>query len=481
MASLLTGSKGTPVSPSHGKDLLLETVAAASAFLVTALIVLLCVGCKKKGKTKKVPIDGVKLVDMSLLRQTQLRSISKSDTRLHEMKKIPCNGKKGTRNRPVSMDLLHLPSRRSDWDLRYPQNRQLPTLPLSPGEDKDHTYSEVGRPSSQPRCPEDALYESVGGRNEAGAAAAATAVQPKHLKQPPQSHGNGSMALSPSQEPCRQAEDSVTAEYACVRKVRKTDKAQQQQQLENNAKPAEQETRYSNPEMLPGQRKHDPSRINGMDAFYSHSFPKDSGFVGNGEQYIWKPPEEDGDGSTLYPGNSGVQNFSHADLTPGPANPDEISDMYSKVCKPFKKKRPPASPPVPFNQGAQENNPPQNQGWSAEPQEGTGHGVVRAQAWVGGAQAMKPNEDPSYEAINEKAWVRNEETDPAYESIDANWKREKNPGPPAGKKIKNRAPPRPCSDENLYENISDLKQGATTSTTTVFMFNDGIEMYVTGL
>ncbi|MGH0161001.1 UNVERIFIED_CONTAM: hypothetical protein FKN15_055608 [Acipenser sinensis] len=262
MASLLTGSKGTPVSPSHGKDLLLGTVAAASAFLVTALIVLLCVGCKKKGKTKKVPIDGVKLVDMrvpktgqsavgkatarkgrqrrsrlgvklvdmSLLRQTQLRSISKSDTRLHEMKKIPCNGKKGTKNRPVSMDLLHLPSRRSDWDLRYPQNRQLPTLPLSPGEDKDHTYSEVGRPSSQPRCPEDTLYESVGGRNEAGAAAAATAIQPKHLKQPAQSHGNGSMALSPSQEPCRQAEDSVTAEYACVRKVRKTDKAQQQQQ-----------------------------------------------------------------------------------------------------------------------------------------------------------------------------------------------------------------------------------------------------------
>ncbi|MGH0178522.1 UNVERIFIED_CONTAM: hypothetical protein FKN15_077996 [Acipenser sinensis] len=275
MASLLTGSKGTPVSPSHGKDLLLGTVAAASAFLVTALIVLLCVGCKKKGKTKKVPIDGVKLVDMSLLRQTQLRSISKSDTRLHEMKKIPCNGKKGTKNRPVSMDLLHLPSRRSDWDLRYPQNRQLPTLPLSPGEDKDHTYSEVGRPSSQPRCPEDALYESVGGRNEAGAAATATVVQPKHLKQPAQSHGNGSMALSPSQEPCRQAEDSVTAEYACVRKVRKTDKAQQQQQqLENNAKPAEQETRYSNPEMLPGQRKHDPSRINDMDAFYSHSFPK---------------------------------------------------------------------------------------------------------------------------------------------------------------------------------------------------------------
>ncbi|XP_041112535.1 uncharacterized protein LOC121319305 [Polyodon spathula] len=475
MASLLTGSKGTPVSPSHGKDLFLGTVAAASAFLVTAAIVLLCVGCKKKRKTKKVQIDGVKLVDMSLLRQTQLRSISKSDTRLHEMKMIPCNGKKKQKKRPVSMDLLHLPSRRSDWDLRCPQNRQLPTLPLSPGENKDHTYSEVGRPSSQPRGPEDALYESVGGRNETGAAAT---VLPKHLKQPPQSHGNGSVALSPSQEPCRQAENSVTAEYACVRKVRKADKAQQQQQLQNNPRPAEQETRYSNPEMLPGQRKHDPSRINGMDAFYSHSFPKDSGFVGNGEQYIWKPPE-DGDGSTLYPGNSGVQNFSPGDLTLGSANADEISDMYSKVCKPFKK-RPPASPPVSFNQGAQENSPPQNQGWSPEPEEGTGHDAIGAQAWVG-AQAMKPNEEPSYEAISKKAWVRNEETDPAYESIDANWKREKPTGPPADKKIKNRAPPRPCSDENLYENISDLKQGATTSTTTVFMFNDGIEMYVTGL
>lgn len=36
--------------------------------------------------------------------------------------------------------------------------------------------------------------------------------------------------------------------------------------------------------------------------------------------------------------------------------------------------------------------------------------------------------------------------------------------------------------ENFYETISDVKQGASSSgTTTIFTFNDGMEMYVTGL
>ncbi len=36
--------------------------------------------------------------------------------------------------------------------------------------------------------------------------------------------------------------------------------------------------------------------------------------------------------------------------------------------------------------------------------------------------------------------------------------------------------------ESLYESIPDLKQGSSSSsTTTIFTFNDGMEMYVTGL
>ncbi|KAG5835986.1 hypothetical protein ANANG_G00249820 [Anguilla anguilla] len=148
-------------APPYGKVLVLGAIAAASAFVVTILIVLLCVGCQRKGKSHNSPSEGTKhrLMDMSILRQSKLRSISKSDTKLHEMNRLNCNGKKASKNRPASMDLLLLPSRRSNSDLRGQQSRQLPQIPTTPG-DRDHTYSE----------------------------------------------------------------DPVTAEYACIRKVRKVDK-----------------------------------------------------------------------------------------------------------------------------------------------------------------------------------------------------------------------------------------------------------------
>uniref|UniRef100_A0A672ZHB9 Uncharacterized protein n=1 Tax=Sphaeramia orbicularis TaxID=375764 RepID=A0A672ZHB9_9TELE len=79
-------------APPYGKVLLLGAIAAASAFVVTILIVVLCVGCQRKGKTHNVPGESGKhrLMDMGILRQSKLRSISKSDT---EMNKMNCNGK----------------------------------------------------------------------------------------------------------------------------------------------------------------------------------------------------------------------------------------------------------------------------------------------------------------------------------------------------------------------------------------------------
>uniref|UniRef100_A0A3Q2Y2D9 Uncharacterized protein n=1 Tax=Hippocampus comes TaxID=109280 RepID=A0A3Q2Y2D9_HIPCM len=79
-------------TPPYGKVLLLGAIAAASAFIVTILIVVLCVGCQRKGKTHNAPSEGGKhrLMDMGILRQSKLRSISKSDT---EMNKMNCNGK----------------------------------------------------------------------------------------------------------------------------------------------------------------------------------------------------------------------------------------------------------------------------------------------------------------------------------------------------------------------------------------------------
>uniref|UniRef100_A0A8C4S808 Uncharacterized LOC114659300 n=1 Tax=Erpetoichthys calabaricus TaxID=27687 RepID=A0A8C4S808_ERPCA len=424
MASLRNDPKGTPESQHHNV-LFLGTVAVASAFLVTLFIALLCVGCKRKDKTKKVQIDGVKLVEMSLLRQTKLRSISKSDTKLHELSRIAGNGKKGSRSRPASMDLLFLPNRKSDWDLRCPQNRQLPKIPLSPGGDKEHTYSEVKRPASQPRCTEDALYESVGGRHEDEVAPPSS--QPK---QPVLSLGNNHVesALHQSQEVNRSSEDAVTAEYACVRKVRKLEK---QQHLETSPDPVEPGLRFTSAEDYLNQQERDNKKQTIKEPILSHSFPK-------------------------------------------------ISDMYSKVCKPSKKKRPPASPPAPFKQGAQDVKPLSQSRPCGGPKENKRFEAVQPPSWPGGgAQAMKSTEDPCYESINEKMWSVNEEADPAYESIDANWKRDKPPMPPLSKN-KKKVPTKGCLNENFYETISDAKQGST-STTTVFMFNDGIEMYVTGL
>uniref|UniRef100_A0A3B5KCF7 Uncharacterized protein n=1 Tax=Takifugu rubripes TaxID=31033 RepID=A0A3B5KCF7_TAKRU len=84
-------------APPYGKVLLLGAIAAASAFVVTILIVVLCVGCQRKGKTHNVPGESGKhrLMHMGILRQSKLRSISKSDA---EMNKLNCNGKSDAKN-----------------------------------------------------------------------------------------------------------------------------------------------------------------------------------------------------------------------------------------------------------------------------------------------------------------------------------------------------------------------------------------------
>ncbi|XP_027705575.1 LOW QUALITY PROTEIN: lck-interacting transmembrane adapter 1 [Vombatus ursinus] len=62
----------------------------------------LCTTCHRKGKRRQQ--SGLNLVDVSLLRQTQLHSLSKSDSKLHELNQGPRNSKA---QRPVSIDLLY--------------------------------------------------------------------------------------------------------------------------------------------------------------------------------------------------------------------------------------------------------------------------------------------------------------------------------------------------------------------------------------
>ncbi|MED6288894.1 hypothetical protein CHARACLAT_030893 [Characodon lateralis] len=180
----------------------------------------------------------------------------------------------------------------------------------------------------------------------------------------------------------------------------------------------------------------------------------------------------------------------------------QVAEMYSKVCKPGKKKR------------AMPGSPPANLGfrtlgrgdWDRE-RDGGFSVVVKPQTWapqegkaVGGSL-----DDHCYESIG------TEECDPAYDNMEGGgaWKRERPPNTcatlrPRRKKaqqpLQQQHPPPPpptqqtpklqhlpakallLPGENLYESIGDLKQGsATSSTTTIFTFNDGMEMYVTGL
>lgn len=176
--------------------------------------------------------------------------------------------------------------------------------------------------------------------------------------------------------------------------------------------------------------------------------------------------------------------------------------MYSKVCKPPKKKRAvPGSPPA-----SRDNNGlrtlARGCGGGAEREGGGGAGfsvVVKPQSWSTGAQQEggRCAEDPCYESIaGEKAWPPG---DPSctQEAEMVGWKRERPPPLPntaatlRPRKKKEKPPPpqqqkslpnKALAPENLYESIGDLKHGAaSSSTTTIFTFNDGMEMYVTGL
>ncbi|XP_022043545.1 uncharacterized protein si:dkey-70p6.1 isoform X3 [Amphiprion ocellaris] len=430
MASMQDGLNFT--APPYGKVLLLGAIAAASAFVVTILIVVLCVGCQRKGKTHNVPGEGGKhrLMDMGILRQSKLRSISKSDT---EMNKMNCNGK----------------SRAGQTDTPAPPAVPANT-PAPPDPDGD---VEGGLPEPE-----------------------AQVMSPPH---PPE-----------------------TAEYACVRKLRKADKAPQKRDSGTDmGEPPAPPPRHAPPSHPAPHPPHPHStklpRRN-VEAFNVPSFPKEVMFMGNGEQYIWKPPEDDDmlmlQNKALAPlGAHTVEN-----IQPSAA---AVAEMYSKVCKPGKKKR------------AVPGSPPGNPGFRTlgrgdrdRDRDGGFSVVVKPQTWAPqeGKAVGGPLDDHCYESIG------TEECDPAYENLEGGgWKRERPPNTcatlrPRRKKaqqpLQQQQPPPPpptqqtpklqhlpakallLPGENLYESIGDLKQGsATSSTTTIFTFNDGMEMYVTGL
>lgn len=126
----------------------------------------------------------------------------------------------------------------------------------------------------------------------------------------------------------------------------------------------------------------------------------------------------------------------------------------------------------------------------------------------------RSQEEPCYEPVGDRSWstCAMPEADPAYATIDTHRKREqggannsttggnatlrrKKQTPQQQQQQQQVTPAAPQGSgstalparglpggENFYETISDVKQGAnSSSTTTIFTFNDGMEMYVTGL
>ncbi|XP_038127412.1 uncharacterized protein LOC119774123 isoform X1 [Cyprinodon tularosa] len=540
--------------------LVLGAIAAASAFVVTILIVLVCVGCQRKSKSKHPPAGdkGTSVNMQGTLRHPKLNSMSKSDTRLHEINRFPCNGNSVSKSRPASMDLLLLHSRRSQTDLGPSHGRQLPQIPTGPqasgqggggggggevggegggggggGEARDHTYTEVGlRNNPTPtHYLDDGLYESVGVR-ECDAApkvpsapltsSSSTPSTVRAAQSPPTSAGgarngnshlntgrgngrgngtiNGTMPVrgngggGASRSPLSSAsslinQDPSAAEYASIRKFKKVDKLSRKENNGADSMSDSQSSVSDSPSAapLPLHRSQEfPRKL--LEPFHLHPFPKEAAFIGNGEQYIWKPPEDD-DIITLHAPPLRAENGQPGH--PSPPTAKEIADTYSIVCKTQKKK-----PPMEHN-GAK--TLPRSFGGDRG-NRGRGRGV-QGQA--------RSQEEPCYEPVGDRSWSSPvAESDPAYASIDAHRKREQGAtsnstgGGSATLKRKKQTPQQQQAvpavphasgpvapparglpgGENFYETISDVKQGGNTSgTTTIFTFNDGMEMYVTGL
>ncbi|XP_056210349.1 lck-interacting transmembrane adapter 1 [Falco biarmicus] len=188
------GPVGTPLLP------------ACSALLLLGILIYLgalCAACRRRGRKKNVPPDGVKLVDESLLRQTQLRSLSKSDTKLHELYRVKA---RGDGQRPASLDFPSPTAPPSSTDSPHSSgisvllHRELPQIPVpeppaaSPA--PDQTYSNL---LFAPRCKPvpDTVYECLAVGGEDAPVPTGTQVSP-----PRAGHG--------------------AADYACVHKVKKT-------------------------------------------------------------------------------------------------------------------------------------------------------------------------------------------------------------------------------------------------------------------
>ncbi|XP_058266897.1 uncharacterized protein LOC131366425 isoform X2 [Hemibagrus wyckioides] len=403
----------------YGKMLVLGAISAASAFVVTILIVLVCVGCHTKRKRKHSHASvGSQRRDMGVLHQSKLNSMSKSDTRLHEMHRMPYRANGASRNRPASMDLLLLHSHHSASDHHPPVSGcQLTRIPNRPENvECDHL------------CPEDeGLYERVGVWRAPPPAPLLNSVQSQTITENRQGAGEGG-AESREQNEAGHAE--VMAEYASVKKVRKLERGRKQEGSE------EENTSESSSSTV---------HRTTMEPFHIPNMPKGAVSMSNGEVYIWKPPEE----SNILSSGPSLENGHNNTST------TEIFATYSTVSKPLKKEH-----LGPTQQTSQ--------------QIGSGDGSKEHVSW--------PSEEHSYETVGEKTWSKVDPAYATIKprqkreiQCSSTLKpKKRHSGPVQG-------PGRAMTCENFYETIGNMKEGTNTTSTTIVTLDDGVKMYVTGL
>ncbi|XP_006873441.1 PREDICTED: lck-interacting transmembrane adapter 1 [Chrysochloris asiatica] len=191
-------------------------VLAGSMLLLGVWV--LCTACHRKRVSRpQAGLQGAEmLANSSLLRQTHLCSLSKSDTRLHELHRGP----QGSRApRPASMDLL-----RPHWLEGYRGTLRLPEVPPpSPHQEPPWPLPVVPAPAPSGL---ETTYSNVG---LAALPRASLAASPE-VWSGAQLHSGWAMpGLGP-----------VLAEYACVRKLKGTDECPQEHHRKTELSPVTQ-------------------------------------------------------------------------------------------------------------------------------------------------------------------------------------------------------------------------------------------------
>ncbi|XP_038659251.1 phosphoprotein associated with glycosphingolipid-enriched microdomains 1-like isoform X1 [Scyliorhinus canicula] len=499
---------------SQPQILLCGFLVAGGAFLLLVFLAFLCNNCQSRNnKEKKIKIDGVKLVGMSVGHTPQLRPVNTLDVEVHNPNRMSCYGENGLRNWRASTDYLHLPETEPSEDgedvpgnSSIWQNRILPKVPgnnytggklptLRKAHDMDSVYSQVKDYPSQKNSIEDSLYESVGTKYE---------VDHINLQRDGQSKfecgANELEVLLMSQ---RQLAHGVKEpagsmnipEYASIRKVKKKEKitnqeAAQEKQPRRNVK--------NGCVLLPGFRNHEEQlKLKEKSAAFSQTENHSSGIQGSltsiTECEATKSLEECGEERIAYANLTEEQpnadnacfkaegySFSKSREKFRSLTDEEIAAMYSKVAKKGHRKE----MPLALTTGLQKDGNLNYHSWSTGNlnDEESEYESIKSPRWHSGSQLA--GDDPEYASVNERTWgmkCRNgdeeedeeEEPEPGYEAINTRWKKI-NFAIKSGK-VQKIAHER--QTENYYESISELQQ----SRTQVLTSGDGKEVYITGL